>query len=170
MGENDHRSIIADWVKLYTPAAGASKFVDLTDTEAALGNTGDHIVQKASGLIGPAPLVVHESNLDAGLQKHFLTPREPVTLAKGKFDEDVLFESYVGHGRSKKRATATQDSAYKSASAAFPLDTNVVLSTKMSYYIRTNDIRKAGDFWGDAYAIYNGSFWDRPIRRCQTCN
>ena len=151
----------ADWVKLFTPgAAGSSKFVDLTDTEAALGNTGDHIVKKASGLIGPAPLVVHESNLDAGLQKHFLTPRAPVTLAKGKFDEDVLFESYVGHGRSKKRATATQDSAYKSASAAFPLDTDVVLSTKMSYYIRTNDIRKAGDFWGDAYAIYNGSFWD----------
>ena len=29
----------------------------------------------------------------------------------------------------------------------------------MSHYIRTNDIRKAGDFWGDAYAIYNGSFW-----------
>ena len=151
----------ADWFKLFTPsAAGSSKFVDLTDTEATVGNTDDIMTTKASGLIGPAPLVVHESNLDAGLQKHFLTPRAPVTTAKGSFKETVLLESYVGHGRSKKRATATQDSAYKSASAAFPLDTNVVLSTKMSYYIRTNDIRKAGDFWGDAYAIYNGSFWD----------
>ena len=159
--EKETTGPLPDWFKLFTPgAAGSSKFVDLTDTEATVGNTDDIMTTKASGLIGPAPLVVHESNLDAGLQKHFLTPRAPVTTAKGSFKETVLLESYVGHGRSKKRATATQDSAYKSASAAFPLDTNVVLSTKMSYYIRTNDIRKAGDFWGDAYAIYNGSFWD----------
>ena len=158
--EKKTTGVLADWFKLFTPgAAGSSKFVDLTDTEATVGNTDDIMTTKASGLIGPAPLVVHESNLDAGLQKHFLTPRAPVTSAKGSFKETVLLESYVGHGRSKKRATATQDSAYKSASAAFPLDTNVVLSTKMSHYIRTNDIRKAGDFWGDAYAIYNGSFW-----------
>ena len=148
-----------DYIDEPSGGSGASKFVDLTDTEATVGSTDDIMTTKASGLIGPAPLVVHESNLDAGLQKHFLTPRAPVTTAKGSFKETVLLESYVGHGRSKKRATATQDSAYKSASAAFPLDTNVVLSTKMSHYIRTNDIRKAGDFWGDAYAIYNGSFW-----------
>ena len=148
-----------DYIDEPSGGSGASKFVDLTDTESTVGDTDDIMTTKASGLIGPAPLVVHESNLDAGLQKHFLTPRAPVTSAKGSFKETVLLESYVGHGRSKKRATATQDSAYKSASAAFPLDTDVVLSTKMSYYIRTNDIRKAGDFWGDAYAIYNGSFW-----------
>ena len=159
--EKTTTGIVADWVKLFTAAAaGSSTFVDLTDTEAALGNTGDHIVQKASGKLGPEPLVVGEGNLTAGLRKEFAKSRLPVTLAKGKFEEDVLFEAYVGHGRSKKRATASQASTYETTAKAFRADTDVVLSTKMSYYIRTNDIRKAGDFFGDAKAIYNGSFWD----------